>query len=78
MGQVMGRLKFKCSAGALVRGRVRGSIEAYCFENDLKVEVFENKGFFESEYSFKITGTQEQIEKAQLDLGHLFKHLSEE
>jgi len=52
----MGRLKFSATAGALIRKQFRRELEKVCFENDLELDIRENKGFFESDYFIKITG----------------------
>ena len=52
----MGKLKFGCTAGALVRGQIKRELEKICFDLNLKLAIKESKGLIESNLFIEITG----------------------
>ena len=52
-------LKFTFTAGLLLRGKIVRDLERFCFENDLKLDLRESKGWLESQYLVKITGSED-------------------
>lgn len=59
----MGTMTFTLEAGALVRGTVIRSLRSFCWNNQLDIDVQEDKGFFESLYRVRIMGTEVNIRR---------------
>ncbi len=57
----MGKLRFGCTAGALVRGQIKRELEKICFDLNLKLTIKESKGLIESNLSIEIIGDDATI-----------------
>ena len=69
--------KFTFTAGLLLRGTIVRDLERFCFENDLELDLRESKGWLESQYLVKISGTNDSITKTVPILTRYFNALQQ-
>jgi hypothetical protein len=55
-------LKFRYSAGALIRGEVERRIRGYAFDYGVKIDIRTYSGILESDYHVTINGNADTIE----------------
>jgi len=72
------KLSFRYIAGALVRKRIRFELETACVEHDLRINIIESKGWFESEYYVEIIGEAEIVRAINCALKEWFRELGAE
>lgn len=60
--------KYSFNSGVLKRGEIKTKIQVYCFHNDIKFEVDENKGFIESTLFYEFKGANDKIQNLKLFL----------
>jgi hypothetical protein len=48
-------------AGALIRKKIKREINRYCFLHEIKLNLEEDRGWFDSQYNLTLTGKKEKI-----------------
>jgi hypothetical protein len=73
----MNELKLVLSASLFMRGGAKSAIKTYCFSQGLECEVEEDKGFFNSDYYFRISGPSQLLHQASTDINTWLKEYDE-
>jgi len=71
----IGKLTFQVAVGALIRSQFRFQVEIYAKQADLRLEVLENKGWFETDYYIELHGVESRLRQAQSDITSYIKQL---
>ena len=69
-------LEFRFEAGIGSRSTYRQQVEVYCFKQDLKCEVYEQKSLLSSVFYFKVSGDVVKLRQMKLDLENWFTQLA--
>ena len=74
----MGQLKFRYTAGILIRGQIRRELERICFDYNLELNINESKGFLDTECFVQIKGDDSVLASLSPAIENWMKGIAEE
>lgn len=74
----MGTFKFELTLGRFIKKSIIRELNAFCFSRNLKIDIKEDNGWFDSQLLITITGDIDTLKRSKLILEGWFKKITTE